>query len=133
MKASDLMIGDWVCLVDPDTKKRMNTKVRGIDLCGGGRVVLKWFEPLEITSEILQKIGFCTSKRNNLHGIGLFNKGKVRVEYMKSTAQSGKVIGVQFLGECGYVSKTFNLPLPKYLHELQHAFKYCGIKDEIEI
>jgi hypothetical protein len=96
-----------------------------------GAVDIGLVEPVRITGDILLKIGFCTSQRNPLHGVGLFDNGSVRVEYMKSTAQSGKVLGVQLLGNCGYVSKTFNLPLPNFVHELQHAFRYCGIKDKI--
>lgn len=88
--------------------------------------------PVEIMPDILLACGFCTSKRDNMHGLLVGNHYKV--EYKKSTAQSGKVLCVQYLSmHSGYVEKTFNLPLPKYVHELQHAMKLCGIEKEIEL
>lgn len=84
--------------------------------------------PVEITLDILLACGFCTSKRDDMHGwlVG----DHYRVEYKKSTAQSGKVLGVQFLSKySGYVKTTFNLPLPAYVHDLQHSMRVCGIKD----
>ncbi len=136
MKTSDLMLGDWVhtpkgnfrITAIQDNGVVFTDYDDGID----GAVDIELVKPIRLTDEVLLKVGFCTSKRNPLHGYVLFDDGSVRVEYMKSTAHSGKVLGVQFLGNCGYVSKTFNLPLPEYLHELQHAFKYCGIIDEID-
>ena len=119
MKETDLMIGDWVCLVDPDTKKRMNTKVRGIDLCGGGTIVLQWFEPIPLTPEILEKNG-CT------------RYGKVYANLQQWVLKDGEkrksfVQDVR-TGEWNITDCWIN-----YVHEFQHALKLCKIEKEIEL
>lgn len=139
MRATDLMIGDWVHTPKGDFRI---TAIQDNDVVFtdyaddiDGAVDIEYIEPICITNEILLKVGFCTTKTNGMHGYytGEYNGKLFRCEYMKPTAQSGKVLGIQYLGECGYVSNTFNFPLPKFLHELQHAFKICGIRKEIEL
>ncbi|MBR6931125.1 MAG: hypothetical protein IKH61_13005 [Bacteroidales bacterium] len=138
MRATDLMIGDWVYCHQPECKGHRIDYIHEADeeVGADGEIYsIDDIDPIPLTPEILLKIGFCTSRKNSMHGYytGKYNDSLFRCEYMKPTAQSGKVLGIQFLGECGYVSKTFNLPLPKYLHELQHAFKLCGIDNDIEL
>ena len=140
MKTTDLMIGDYVHT--PNGNFRI-TAIQDNDVIFTdyaddirGACDIEDIRPIIINEEILLRVGvgFCTSKRNPMHGwlTDSMPDGKLfRAEYNKTTAQSGKVLGVQFLGECGYVSKTFNLPLPNYVHELQHALKLCGIEIEI--
>lgn len=140
METTDLMKGDYVHT--PNGNFRI-TAIQDNDVIFTdyaddirGACDIEDIRPIIINEEILIRVGvgFCTSKRNPMHGwlTDSMPDGKLfRVEYNKTTAQSGKVLGVQFLGECGYVSKTFNLPLPKYVHELQHALKLCGIEIEI--
>ena len=55
MRPKDLMIGDWVILRDPDTNKKKKVTVTWGDL---GDIILQWFEPIPITTEILEKNGF---------------------------------------------------------------------------
>lgn len=136
MKAQELMVGDWVCLVDPDTKKRTNTKITGSDLCGGGVFCLQWFEPIPLTHEILEKNGFYNS------GIGnkmLLNEddGVEEPRYAIYVSLEFKTISCMSsfdeLEKPGWrKSNEVNMDIcGPYVHELQHALKLCGIDKEI--
>ena len=138
MKETDLMIGDWVCLVDPDTKKRTNTKVRGSDLCGGGTFCLQWFEPIPLTAEILEKNGFYNS------GSGDHTKMLLSHDEDENEIRYAIYVGLKFktincmasfdeLEKPGW-RKSNGVEMDvcgPYVHELQHALKLCGIEKEI--
>lgn len=134
MKPSEVMIGDYLLDRSGFPKKVDEVLDDGV-LLGGVYHHMSEMKGVPITPKLLLEIGFCTSKRNEMHGhlTGGSSGNLYRIEYMKPTAQSGKVLGVQFLGWSGYVSKTFNLPLPEYVHELQHALKLCKIEKEIQL
>ena len=111
------MIGDWVYFVDPDTKKRTNTKVRGSDLCGGGTFCLQWFEPIPLTPEILERNGFT-------------RYGQVYANLQQWVLKIGdkrkSIVQDVRTGEWNSNDVWF-----RYVHELQHALKLCGIEKEI--
>lgn len=137
MRPEELMIGDWVCLVDPDTKKRTNTKVRGSDLCGGGTIVLQWFEPIPLTDELLEKNGF--------HNSGCGNKMLLNEDDGVEEPRYAIYVSLKFntiscmasfneLEKPGW-RKSNQVDLDvcgPYLHELQHAMKLIGITKEIK-
>lgn len=110
MKVTDLMIDDWVvgCSGEP-------FKIGIID-----PDFLHWNEiqPIPLTPEILEKNEFFKSYDDDgIHykytlisdGIGF------SLKYVRSV--------FQWLGPLDF----------KYVHELQHALKLCGIKKEIEL
>lgn len=69
MRPKDLMIGDWVILRDPDTNKKTKVTVTWCDL---GGIILQWFEPIPITTEILEKVEFaCTYVHELQHALKL--------------------------------------------------------------
>lgn len=128
MRPKDLMIGDWVILRDPDTNKKTKVTVTWCDL---GGIILQWFEPIPITTEILEKNGFVEQaygylryfKSNDenyyfgFESISYFLEEKI-AKATKEHSQSGLQEKVEFA--CTYV------------HELQHALKLVGITKEIE-
>lgn len=130
MKKEDLMIGDWVVLVDPDTKERKITQVTTSDI--GEDYILSLFEPLEITPEILEKNGFqnhimkemeyqyeaytegffvCIAKREGYDWNFYFDQGLTNIG--------------GFDGVCLWHNK--------FVHELQHFFKLCKLEKNIII
>jgi hypothetical protein len=119
MKANELMIGDWVKCKDP---KCEGHQIDLIDL-GNEEVGLDGeidnFEdicPIPITQEILEKNGFVFN-----HDIfdGIYPMVNIIYCDYKLLADDGKYING---------GETNNI---KYVHELQHALKLCGIEKEI--
>ena len=124
MKAKDLMVGDWVY----DTILKGNTKVETLSLSGikgdfhENVCDENTFEPIPITPWILEKNGF------NDNGEGVYGDDN---SYFIPTYQSGFDTGTwethieptEGIGD-------FSGKL-RYVHQLQHALRLCGIKHDI--
>lgn len=124
MKAEDLMIGDWV-LHDREPYQIRQLGVYGVDrdgedypaVCigkpkGVGLIVeRKEIEPIPLTPEILEKNGFVN-----------YDEGDLRYRL-----SCGDIIGIDILGDFAYLEDA-DL---KYVHELQHALRLCGIEKTI--
>lgn len=144
MKASDLMIGDYIS-VKPSG---MPIKVAAVHhkKVAYHAVVNKLFwvresllEPIPLTLEILEKNGFEKSYSSILTADGY--KKLPQYKY-KNTTQvqdicrnlitisysdlEGGVYNIQ----CGIGSHIYDL---KYVHQLQHALRLCGINKNIEL
>lgn len=127
MRPEELMIGDWVCLVDPDTKKRTNTKVKGSDLCGGGIFCLQWFEPIPLTPEILEKNGFIEITGRVKRLTWAWKKQGTHIEVNEATPNWYQIVIHKEASDLGD-ERIFG----RYVHELQHALKLIGITKEIK-
>lgn len=115
MKASDLMIGDWVIgrsgepfkigIIDPD--------------------FLYWneIEPIPLTHEILVKIGFSTEPN-----IGYIIDDYDGTQIIYDSWNNNLRI-IKDYKTCLDIEPFNDLTV----HELQHALKLCGIKKEIEL
>ena len=123
MKANELMIGDYVqvpSLIDNVEHYDAWCKVkqlRDCDLDVIGFKELKYNEvmPIPITREILEKLGFQQISTNK------YISGKVTIA----------VFAEEFL-----ITITENARVMitiKYVHELQHALRLCGIDKEIKL
>lgn len=123
MKANELMIGDWVKIIDD--APTMSGECHRVDWIRTGEfgldnrkiVTYPYIEPIPLTEEILVKNGF-------------IRKTKKEWEYIKDD------ILIVF-GMYGWLSVTnLNFKLYgdiKYVHELQHALRVCGIEECIEL
>ena len=124
MKATDLMIGDWVLYGQRFAiiKELYNGYVTILCSINGQDEYIEEtydnIEPIPLTPEILEKNEFFKSYDDDgIHykytlisdGIGF------SLKYVRSV--------FQWLGPLDF----------KYVHELQHALKLCGIKKEIEL
>ena len=117
MEAKDLMIGDWVQV--PSELNRYKRIRSTFDM---DSAVL--YRPIPLTTEILEMNGFRKDeKREEMYYLN-WGIGNNCVSYDKET---GIVRIFHVLGHLVFV-----LPLG-YVHELQHAFKLCGITKEIEL
>ena len=157
MKASELMIGDWV-RVNRDglcIKNGTIVKVLGVDgesklkekgligyagcqpldkeqFCGG--IWLDYLEPIPLTPDIMEKNGFTYCKSD-----GGF--------YLPTTISYGNwdVDVILFNVTDEYRNNQLHIGTPddsitilhlmecNHVHELQHALRLCGIEKEIEI
>ena len=128
MKATDLMIGDWVCLKD-DIKSELPLKVDGvliddISLEGEGFLggVDGLIRPIPLTPEILEKNGF----------------GFVKGSYTHSVWNGYWIYKDLELGTC-CLDRENNWPCfiniddmnikCEYVHQLQHALRLCKLGD----
>ena len=133
MKATDLMIGDWVCLKD-DIKSELPLKVDGVlidDISLEGEGFLGGVDglvrPIPLTPEILEKNGFhleLSSDKENVYSH--FDKGDCTPIIFLSAGQEKWTLHVK-----NYILKKcldftiFHDTL--YIHELQHALRLCGL------
>ena len=121
MKATDLMIRDWVFVdglptrvTDIDELEGINRKWIGGAVCeDAGCISWEHIKPILLTPEILEKTGWFLDEID----------GSYRNPY------NGFWIGGRNAPFCMLVS---NLAQDiNYVHELQHALKLCGIEKEI--
>lgn len=119
MKANELMIGDWV-------QDRSGAKIKIVNieyhctrvLLNGEELILACFEqanlmPIPLTPEILEKNGFSDNYAYD--------------DLSYAAGATGNIIGVHILGEGGIMDEMYF----KYVHQLQHALRLCGIEKEI--
>lgn len=134
MKANELMIGDWVIrgniTEEPmritdicASKNNVYLDLSGIPILGK----IDKINPIPLTPEILKKNGFKMAKWKEDEPAGLLgkwwdNRGQVLVKRFDFT----------LLGEV-YSVKANNSQISniRYVHELQHALRLCGIDKEI--
>lgn len=144
MKANELMIGDWV-RVNRDglcIKKDTIVQVRGIDgddkieekgLFGAahcrpldedqfdGGIWLDYLDPIPLTPEILKKNGFSFPMLESWWRVVDCNP----TIYLAEHNESWWLYQDDYLDSRQYFAKI------KYVHELQHALRLCGIEKEI--
>ena len=131
MDARDLMIGDyvmynkniyiieeisskgWAHITDPNTKTRVPLT---------SDYIISMLEPIPFTAKILEKNGFSPCEMPNGEYEYISDSNLIQVARCKSEY-------------CWYVSiEHVILCLKiKYVHELQHALRLCGIEKEIEL
>lgn len=146
MKATGLMIGDWVRITEPDNFAGATVKISSLSNQEGAyfavtvddpkfgyytrEVFCEDIESIPLTEEILKKNGFkerdrCWAYRDNSCSIKLNIAPKIEID--------GEILGeppILMQAE----GATFNLGIIiEYVHELQHALKLCGIEKEITL
>ena len=132
MEAKELMIGDLVKLSKGNWSENRQVNLIDMEMIAEGILIA---EPILLTREILEKneFAYCVntgafyayaeeSYSNQPMEIILFN---VESEYRNNQLHINEANATQktmlHLMECNYV------------HNLQHVFKVCGIKKEIEL
>ena len=150
MKANELMIGDWVRITDDDTDAFFDarvgtlTRVENIFVVPPGEEMAQPFsidcvEPIPITPEILEKNGF------DINGIPEDMQPVEERDWSDDTyVWSGQETPDEVMEVCVYMEDPNNFFAEiicqychvdgvhiKYVHELQHALRLCGIEKEI--
>lgn len=150
MKANELMIGDWVRIVDDDTDQSFETRITGVSGLGniyaplpGGEHAYPFsedcVEPIPITPEILEKNGFvrvergeiCTCYRWREKSDKIYGR-LVDIHLYKEPIQGVfTLIEIETCSNKGDGLNRFHSCDTDYVHELQHALRLCGIEKEI--
>lgn len=155
MKVEELMIGDWVCLADGNlpleeryfkieylaTSAGNSWVYQGTNApigLGDGESLIPVFtdeiSPIPITPEILEKNGFndTSFEANNKYKYIIHTNEYQLSYYPKTNSFNVYKKGIDPFYDknkfcCGFQN------IVKYVHELQHALKLCGIDKEIII
>lgn len=143
MKAEELMVGDWVYAIDVNGEKhpcRANNleydyiNKRGdfcVDFYGTGYEA-EWpdvtfnVEPIPLTPEILEKNLGVLERSSDGYNL-VINSELILAFHLEAT------LDVWIAQPRDWPHLTYSLPLPRYVHELQHALRLCGIEKEIEL
>lgn len=140
MKATELMVGNWVKIKGDYGKPLKITTIDDTynsinyfdgDAEGELTLQLNEIEPIPITPEILEKNGFirdplwhhCDKDLDN-YSISVQLGYANRIEYIK-IAEKGKDNVIPSERTKLYLTHI------KYVHQLQHALRLCGIEKEI--
>lgn len=128
MKATDLMIGDWVCLKD-DTKSELPLKVDGvliddISLEGDGFLggVDGLIRPIPLTPEILEKNGFGFTRNSDTKSV--WNGWWI----YKGLELAASCLNREGNWPC-YINIYDSNIKCEYVHQLQHALRLCKLDD----
>ena len=124
MKASDLMIGDFVYVARGYDKHLTIEKVKGIiadkdepypvTISTGETVSLNDIKPIPLTEDILEKNGF---KK--------FAEGQANFDYTDND------IHLEYwIGDGCFRYYTAEI---RYVHQLQHLLRLCGVEKELTI
>lgn len=138
MKANELMIGDWVRITDDDTDMSFVSQISGISSVGNiyarmpeGETAYPFAEdcaePIPITPEILEKNFGVVERSSDGYNLVINRELILLAFHLKATLD----FWIAQPRDCPHL--TYSLPLPRYVHELQHALRLCGIKKEIEL
>lgn len=127
MKATDLMIGDYVVNTEfgkNDIDKIETLEPRRVWLEHGRTYVpIEFIEPVPLTTEILEKNGFVKDEKDDNMYYWNWSVIDDCISYDKETSK------VRIF----YVSGLTFVKILQYVHELQHALRLCEIKKEIEL
>lgn len=129
MKPAELMIGDWVYVTDACTNKNVFCRITRIDTTAwvgvdGELDSVGMYEncifPIPLTPDILVKNGFKSYNNSSyqLRGVGVYiswrNVGRLNISFGCAPITNAHIS-------------------VKYVHELQHALRLCGIKKEVKL
>ena len=135
MKANELMIGDWVRIVDDDTDQSFETRITGVSGLGNIYAPLPegehaypfsvdCIEPIPITPEILEKNGFKQDPKSRSRKSHQIITNDVYISWWKGR------LNIMYKPFVGHSTNHINCD-GKYVHELQHALRLAGIEKEI--
>ena len=134
MKATELMIGDFIECVDSTHKNKVYAQVCAIEEgqtcilvekdCSNWFLDISFLKPIQLTPKILEDNGFRITFEGELHKTYFQDIDGFAVEikidcigFTKLSMSNG--LGYKVVIEC------------KHIHQLQHAFSLCGISKKI--
>ena len=125
MKASELMIGDWVFT---------RGQIEQVTSIYDGYICTEhyedshdyYFDPIPITPEILEKNGFVQNPRSKSRRSHQICTDSVYISWWRGR------LNILFKPFIGHSTNHVNVD-GKYVHELQHALRICGIEKEISL
>ena len=133
MKATDLMIGDWVR--NKEGKNEQVTSLYDGYICTETHEDSHdyHFEPVPLTPEILEKNGFVKNgssydlREGRHHIYIIFHNGKWAIDIHNELALKDSI------GRADLICFGRDWAEKYYVHELQHVLRLCGIDKEITL
>lgn len=118
MNPQELMIGDWVTFVNGKGERIADSQIdiNSLYTAINAPNILQ-FQPIPLTDEILEKNGFIKYNDN-------------RVLYVHINEYNGYAVNLKPCDK-GWLLYNFHFLIFKYVHELQHALRLCGIEKEV--
>lgn len=116
MKPTELMIGDWYYLEDEGKKYPLQVTKETFALADED---IANFQPIPLTAEILEKIGFILDSNNIFYLRENIKYGLIKDYYCGYWYANRADIYKEYVCSCDYI------------HELQHILKISGIKKDI--
>lgn len=129
MKASELMVGDWVNLSKGNWSENRQVELIDIEMIAESVYLA---DPIPITQEILEKNGIKLEEVGD-NGISTpptwrnrFEKWVLRTQWKDTFIWYDRTAKYWHLHDMGAAKLL-------YVHELQHALRLCGIEKEMEL
>lgn len=132
MKCTDLMIGDWVYCEGQPTPENVTIQTiaeDGVWFNGSnyeGAASYDRIFPIPLTPEILEKNGFVQNPRSKSRRSHQICTDSVYISWWRGR------LNILFKPFIGHSTNHVNVD-GKYVHELQHALRLCGIEKEIVV
>ena len=126
MNAKDLMLGDWVQQTDPiHNGEPMQVKELRIIHCQDGNdIYLVCDETADVSEELVAPIPHTTEIIS-----GIYRCPNMTIQWDdRLTEESGEYWYELSINDGTGISLTLQL---RYVHELQHAMRLCGIDNEV--
>lgn len=123
MEAKELMIGDWI---------KCDSDFEQVDYLEGNNInghPENWYEPIPLTAEILEKNGWNDWCEHSTiaRSVSVLVEDNTSLCIQEIKGQDSMFVQIS---HCGAGTFEFRKHL-KYVHELQHALRLCGIDKEI--
>lgn len=153
MNAKELMIGDWVKVKEPDRYAGAQGTILSLTSLEGGYYAINIFdvnygyltkdvfnediEPIPLTTEILEKNGFDELMSEGEEVAAMFGRKPEPTGVWQYGF--GRFDSVAYMPERSFLRIKFmegcqtDIANIKYVHELQHALRLCGVEKEVEI
>lgn len=139
MDCKDLMLGDFVYVARGYDKHLTIEKVKGIivdkdepypvTISTGETVSLNDIKPIPLTEEILVKNGF--KKQEDVNEWSYYKSKDGKGQYMILWSMDYNYLEIgSYTDEFGEFNR---LGTMRYVHQLQHALRLCGIEKELTI
>lgn len=139
MKAEELMIGDWVLYTEFGRNKKCKVEIlepNRVWLNGCRTYVpIEFIEPIQLKPEILALNGFSLLEQTRTYKVfTLREEDELSIQVDFFGKDSRIIVRIE---KYNYESKYYMNCLHncdiKYVHQLQHAMRLCGITKEIKI
>lgn len=133
MIATDLMIGDWVSYRRdyPDRINGISANAYSVYLIKDGWIPIEKINPIPLTPEILEKNGWKDISTHTLKGCDTFRLCLEQRSFDYTlTLKMRDYFRLDSYDDRVYTLCEVNFGF-KYVHQLQHALRLCGVEKEI--
>jgi len=132
MKLNELMVGDWVYIHEPECKGHRIDAIDELDgqVGADGEVYDECdIRPIPLTEDILAKNGF--KKQEDVNEWSYYKSKDGKGQYMILWSMDYNYLEIgSYTEEFGEFNR---MGIMRYVHQLQHALRLCGIDKEIEL